>query len=62
MQFLVHSKTIAELEFDGETCVLHVLYKDGRVRSVPDVSPTLVMKIVAGVPVEKSPYLMQRAI
>nr|OAP93807.1 hypothetical protein A4U53_23865 [Rhizobium leguminosarum] len=62
MQFLVHSKTIAELEYDGETCLLRVLYKDGRVRSVPDVVPTLMMKILARVPVEKSPYLMQRAI
>jgi hypothetical protein len=62
MQFLVHSKTIAELEYDSETCVLRVLYKDGRMSSVPDVAPTLVMKIVARVPVEKSPYLMQTAI
>ncbi|CAK06679.1 hypothetical protein RL1182 [Rhizobium johnstonii 3841] len=62
MHFLVHSKTIAELEYDSETCLLRVLYKDGRVSSVPDVAPTLVMKIVARVPVEKSPYLMQTAI
>ncbi|MBY5741965.1 hypothetical protein [Rhizobium leguminosarum] len=62
MQFLVHSKTIAELEYDSETCLLRVLYKDGRVSSVPDVTPSLVMKIVARVPVEKSPYLMQTAI
>ncbi|WP_313903159.1 hypothetical protein [Rhizobium leguminosarum] len=62
MQFLIHSKTVAELEYDGNACLLRVVYKDGRVRSVPDVAPTLVMKIVAQVPVEESPYLMQTAI
>ncbi|MBY4593237.1 MULTISPECIES: hypothetical protein [Rhizobium] len=62
MQFLVHSKTIAELEYDGKTRHLRVVYKDGRVRSVPDIAPTLVLKIVAQVPVERSPYLMRTAI
>ncbi len=62
MQFLIHSKTIAELEYDGEARLLRVLYKDGRVTSVADVAPTLVMKIIARVAVEKSPYLMQTAI
>ncbi|TAU79547.1 hypothetical protein ELI41_31725 (plasmid) [Rhizobium leguminosarum] len=62
MQFLVHSKTIAELEYDGKTCHLRVVYKDGRVRSVADIAPTLVLKIVAQVPVERSPYLMRTAI
>lgn len=28
MQFLVHPKTIAELEYDGETCLLRVLRTD----------------------------------
>ncbi|MBX4892056.1 hypothetical protein [Rhizobium bangladeshense] len=62
MQFPVHSKTIAELDYDSHTRLLRVLYKDGRVSSVPDVAPALVMKIVARVPVEKSSYLMQTAI
>ncbi|MBA9032922.1 hypothetical protein [Rhizobium leguminosarum] len=62
MQFLIHSKTIAELEYDGKTGLLRVVYKDGRVRFVPEVAPTLVMKIVAQIPVERSPYLMRTAI
>ncbi|ANK90623.1 MULTISPECIES: hypothetical protein [Rhizobium] len=62
MLFPVHSKTIAELDYDSQTCLLRVLYKDGRVSSVPDVAPTHVMKIVARLPVEKSSYLMQTAI
>ncbi|XKM43958.1 hypothetical protein A4U53_041285 (plasmid) [Rhizobium ruizarguesonis] len=62
MQFLIHSKTIAELEYDGKTRLLRVVYKDGRVRSVPGVAPTLLMKIVSRVPVERSPYLMRTAI
>ncbi|MBB4480116.1 hypothetical protein [Rhizobium etli] len=62
MQFAVHSKTIAELDYDRQTCLLRVLYKDGRVSSVANVAPTLVMKIVARIPVEKSSYLLQTAI
>ncbi|TAV11192.1 hypothetical protein ELH99_06690 [Rhizobium leguminosarum] len=62
MRFLVHTKTIAELEYDDGSGLLRVIYKDGRVRSIPDVAAGTVMKMIAQVPVEQSPYLMRTAI
>ncbi|AJD41619.1 hypothetical protein RGR602_CH02293 [Rhizobium gallicum bv. gallicum R602sp] len=62
MRFLVYTKTIAELDYDEETRVLTIIYRDGQLRSVPHVDPKIMMRMVAQLPPERSLYLMQAAI